>query len=202
MENESIFEKEVKKYYLLSHKGLEHAEKELTRLRLYAIDNDKLTLFDEIISKTEREIGYLPLMKPEIANPAFGFNDLDSKLKDRILRHFISNYESDEYSEDLFDKIGISESDLMVCDVVGDSMIGAGIKNSDLLLANIYEIPREGSIIVAEINDKLFVKRYSVRDGVIWLISENPDYEPIVINSNQKFAVKGVVKHVISQISF
>lgn len=197
---ESIFEKEVRKNYLLSQKGLVHAENELERLRLYAIDNNKIQQYDAIIEQAEQEIGYLTLLKANIENLQFGFDSLDSKLKDRILYHFSKPSDAKHSGEDLFDRIGISESDLMVCDVVGDSMIGAGIKHSDILLVNSYEIPYEGSIIVAEINDKLFVKRYSVRDGVIWLLSENAEFEPIIINSNQKFSIKGVVKHIVSQI--
>ncbi len=199
-EGESIFEKEVRKNFLLSQKGLVHAENELERLRLYAIEHDKLEQYEAIIEQAEHEIGSFHLMRTEIENPLFGFESLDARLKDRILNYFDKQADTDYRGEDLFDRIGISEADLMVCDVVGDSMIGAGVKHSDLLLVNTFEIPQDGSIIVAEINNKLFVKRFSVRDGIIWLLSENPAYEPIIINSNQKFMIRGVVKHIVSQI--
>lgn len=200
---ENILAKEIIKNYFLSHKGFEHAERELERLRKYATDTNQMDLFLNAIEIAESEIVLPTQYKPDVETINHGFRGLSSDLRTRILEYFPSSPGMQaKFDDDLFDKIGISENDLIVCDVVGDSMTGAGIKNNDLLLANSFELPQDGKIVIAEINDKLYVKRYKVKDGIVHLISENPQYEPIIINSNQKFSIKGVVKHIISKINF
>lgn len=201
IDDEVIFLHEIKKNYLLSLKGFQHAELELERLHKYAISKGMVESFDKVIEIAESEINIINTMMPDIRSINKGIKDLSSDMRLRILAYFPSateNYQSN--SEVLFDSIGISETDLVVCDVVGNSMIGAGIKSSDLLLANSFEVPESGKIVIVEIEGKLFVKRYTVVDGVVHLISENPEYEPIIINSEQKFRIKGVVKHILSKI--
>ncbi|MCO5251548.1 MAG: S24 family peptidase [Candidatus Kapabacteria bacterium] len=199
--DEISFMNEVRKNYLLSLKGLKHAELELERLHKFAINKSMLENFELAIETAESEINVAGRFAPDINTLNHGFQDLSPDLRHRILEYFPTTTENFKTTnEDLFDRVGISEADLVVCDVVGDSMIGAGIKSSDLLLANSFEIPENGKIVIAEIDGKLYVKRYSVIGGVVHLISENPDYEPIIINSHHKFRIKGVVKHILSKI--
>lgn len=199
--NEINFMNDVRKNYLLSLKGLKHAELELERLHKLAINKSMLENFEQAIETAESEINVSVGFVPDINTLNHGFKDLSPDLRMRILEYFPTDNENFKITnEDLFDRVGIAESDLIVCDVVGDSMIGAGIKSSDILLANSFEIPENGKIVIAEIDGKLYVKRYSVIGGLVNLVSENPDYEPIIINSHQKFRIKGVVKHILSKI--
>lgn len=81
--------------------------------------------------------------------------------------------------------------------VKGDSMIGAGINTSDVLLVDKKAEIREGSVVVAEINSKLVVKRISFINGRITLNSENIKYTPIEIADTDEFEIWGVVQSVI-----
>jgi len=63
--------------------------------------------------------------------------------------------------------------------VRGDSMIGAGILDGDTVIVRQQNTARSGQIVVALIEDEATVKRLHIgRDGV-WLLPENPAYEPI-----------------------
>ena len=63
--------------------------------------------------------------------------------------------------------------------VRGESMIGAGILSGDLVVVRPQQTALDGQIVVARIEDEATVKRLSRRNGQIWLLPENPDFEPI-----------------------
>ena len=63
--------------------------------------------------------------------------------------------------------------------VRGDSMINAGILNGDLVVVRRRQTAQNGEIVVALLEDEATVKRFSRRDGHIWLLPENDDYSPI-----------------------
>ena len=78
--------------------------------------------------------------------------------------------------------------------VRGDSMIGAGILSGDTVVVRPQETAENGQIVVALLDDSATVKRFQ-RDGrQIWLLPENPAYEPIDGNQAQ---IIGKVKAVI-----
>lgn len=63
--------------------------------------------------------------------------------------------------------------------VRGESMIGAGILDGDLVIVRQQSEALNGQIVVALIGDEATVKRLHFdRDGV-WLLPENPAFEPI-----------------------
>ena len=63
--------------------------------------------------------------------------------------------------------------------VRGDSMIGAGILNGDLVVVRPQPTADDGQIVVARIGDEATVKRLRRRNGEIWLMPENDAYAPI-----------------------
>ena len=63
--------------------------------------------------------------------------------------------------------------------VRGDSMINAGILSGDLVVVRRRQTAQNGEIVVALLEDEATVKRFSRRDGHIWLLPENDDYSPI-----------------------
>ena len=63
--------------------------------------------------------------------------------------------------------------------VRGDSMINAGIFNGDLVVVRQQPVANNGEIVVALLEDEARVKRFSRRNGHIWLLPENDDYQPI-----------------------
>ena len=63
--------------------------------------------------------------------------------------------------------------------VQGESMIGAGILDGDLIIVRQQKEPRNGEIVVALIGDEATVKRFYKEKTLIRLQPENPTMEPI-----------------------
>lgn len=66
--------------------------------------------------------------------------------------------------------------------VRGDSMVGAGILDGDIIVVRKTPTCRNGDIIVALIDDEATVKRFYKEKGYFRLMPENPAYEPIIVN--------------------
>lgn len=81
--------------------------------------------------------------------------------------------------------------------VSGDSMVGAGIHSGDLLVVDRSLEPKNGNVIVAALDGDLTVKRLYKRNGVVRLLPENKEYQPIEIQDGQSFEIWGVVTNVI-----
>ena len=80
--------------------------------------------------------------------------------------------------------------------VRGDSMIGAGILSGDLVVVRPQQVANDGQIVVARIEDEATVKRLSRKNGEVWLLPENPAYDPI---DGSEAEVIGLVKAVIRE---
>lgn len=63
--------------------------------------------------------------------------------------------------------------------VRGDSMIGAGILSGDKVIVRPQPTAEHGEIVVALLGDEATVKRLSRQNGEVWLLPENPAYDPI-----------------------
>lgn len=63
--------------------------------------------------------------------------------------------------------------------VRGESMLNAGILPGDLVVVRRQQTANNGEIVVALLEDEATVKRLSRRNGEIWLLPENDDYNPI-----------------------
>lgn len=75
--------------------------------------------------------------------------------------------------------------------VRGESMIGAGILDGDRVVVRPQPTAEDGQIVVARIGDEATVKRLSRKDGQIWLLPENPAFEPI---DGTEAEIIGIVK--------
>lgn len=80
--------------------------------------------------------------------------------------------------------------------VRGDSMIGAGILSGDKVVVRPQQTARDGQIVVARIGDEATVKRLSRRNGQVWLLPENENYEPI---DGSEAEIIGLVKAVVRE---
>ena len=60
-----------------------------------------------------------------------------------------------------------------------ESMRDAGILPGDLVVVHQQQRASAGDIVVAMINGEATVKTLRRRDGHVWLMPENPEYEPI-----------------------
>ena len=63
--------------------------------------------------------------------------------------------------------------------VRGESMRNAGILPGDLVVVHQQQSVRNGDIVVALFEDEATVKTLRRRDGHVWLMPENPAYDPI-----------------------
>ena len=80
--------------------------------------------------------------------------------------------------------------------VRGDSMINAGILSGDLVIVRPQQTADDGQIVVARIGDEATVKRLRRRSGQVWLLPENPHYEPI---DGSEAQLIGLVKAVVRE---
>ena len=80
--------------------------------------------------------------------------------------------------------------------VRGDSMINAGILSGDKVVVRPQQTANDGQIVVARIGDEATVKRLRRRNGQIWLMPENDNYEPI---DGTEAEIIGLVKAVFRE---
>ena len=78
--------------------------------------------------------------------------------------------------------------------VKGDSLKDAYIFNGDIVIVNPNLEPKNGQIVAAILDDAAVVKRFYKKKNEIELISENPDYKPIIIEKKySSFKLVGIV---------
>ena len=63
--------------------------------------------------------------------------------------------------------------------VKGFSMIKAGIQDGDLLIVDRSLEAQSGSIVIAVVNGDLTLKRLLIDDNKVWLMPENPEFQPL-----------------------
>ena len=80
--------------------------------------------------------------------------------------------------------------------VRGDSMINAGILSGDKVVVRPQQTAHDGQIVVARIGDEATVKRLWRRNGQVWLMPENDNYEPI---DGSEAEIIGLVKAVVRE---
>ena len=80
--------------------------------------------------------------------------------------------------------------------VRGDSMINAGIFSGDLVVVRPQQTANDGQIVVARIGDEATVKRLSRKNGQVWLLPENENYDPI---DGTEAEIIGLVKALVRE---
>jgi repressor LexA len=82
--------------------------------------------------------------------------------------------------------------------VKGMSMRDAGILDGDLVAVHRTPEVRNRQIIVARLDDEVTVKRYRQQGHTVWLLPENPDFQPIEVDLQyQAMVIEGVVVGVL-----
>lgn len=89
-------------------------------------------------------------------------------------------------------------SDCFALRVRGDSMIGAGILSGDKVVVRPQPTADNGDIVVALLEDEATVKRLRITPDGVWLMPENPAYEPI---DGRNAKILGKVKGLIREYS-
>ena len=84
--------------------------------------------------------------------------------------------------------------------VSGDSMIGAGLDDGDLLVIDRSLSPENGKIAVCFIDGEFTVKRIKKEKDKLYLIPENKKYKKIEIKEENELIIWGVVEYVIKKV--
>jgi DNA polymerase V len=84
--------------------------------------------------------------------------------------------------------------------VDGNSMIDASINDKDVLVVDRSLEPQNNKIAVCFIDGEFTVKRIQLKKNELWLIPENPKYNPIKINEENQLIVWGIVTYVIKKV--
>ena len=91
----------------------------------------------------------------------------------------------------------VGEGELFMLKVVGDSMINAAICDGDYVVIRSQKDCNKGEIVAAMIDGDATVKTFTKKDGHIWLMPANDDYEPI---NGDNAEILGIVTAVIRSL--
>lgn len=126
----------------------------------------------------------LPFYETRIAagfpSPADDFADTNLDLNEYLVKHPASTF---------------------FVRVSGDSMTGAGIFDGDILIVDRSLEVKNNDVIIAALDGELTVKRFRQKSGVVVLLPENSQYDPIQVEDESDFSVWGVVTAVIHKPS-
>ena len=82
----------------------------------------------------------------------------------------------------------------------GESMLGAGIHDGDLLIVDRSVDAVHRKVVIAALDGELTVKRLLHREGRILLAPENARFEPIDITESEFVHIWGVVTYVVHKL--
>ena len=74
----------------------------------------------------------------------------------------------------------VGDGELFLLKVVGDSMVDAAICDGDWVVVRQQPTADNGDIVAAMLDTEATVKTFRKRDGHVWLMPHNANYEPIL----------------------
>ncbi len=98
-----------------------------------------------------------------------------------------------ELSIDLNKQLIKNKDTTFFAKVKGHSMKNAGIFDGDLLIIDKSLEPQNNKIAICQIDGEFTVKRIKIEKGIVWLIAENEEYEPIKVTPENDFIIWGIV---------
>jgi len=132
------------------------------------------------------EKGYLKLSRPPFGLPMVG----------EVVAGFPSPAEEELRDVISFDEYLITKPDAsFLLRVSGDSMIGEGIKEGDLVIVERGREPKNGDIVIAEVDGEWTMKYFIRKGKTVILEAANPKYSPIKPKSELRLG--GVITAVI-----
>jgi repressor LexA len=81
--------------------------------------------------------------------------------------------------------------------IKGDSMIGIGVLDGDIVVIRQQSDARDNDIVAAIIDNEATLKRYIRKSDRIILRAENPSYDDIVVHSDREVQIAGKMIGVI-----
>ncbi|MBM3656321.1 MAG: transcriptional repressor LexA [Actinobacteria bacterium] len=91
----------------------------------------------------------------------------------------------------------VGEGDLFMLKVVGDSMINAAICDGDFVVIRSQKDADKGEIVAAMIDGEATVKTFTRKNGQIWLMPANDEYQPM---DGSQAEILGVVTAVLRSL--
>lgn len=73
----------------------------------------------------------------------------------------------------------VGDGTLFLLEVQGDSMVDAAICDGDYVVVRQQPVAENGEIVAAMLDGEATVKTFQRKDGKIWLLPHNADYDPI-----------------------
>lgn len=92
--------------------------------------------------------------------------------------------------------VGRTRNSTYLLEVKGDSMIDEGIREGDLVLVERRGDPKDGDIVIAEVDGGWTMKYFKKKGNTVYLKPANKNYSPIYPEYDLKIAaiVKGVIR--------
>jgi repressor LexA len=106
---------------------------------------------------------------------------------------------AEERVEDVFPlpKTLVGDGTLFLLEVSGDSMIEAAICDGDYVVIRQQPTANNGEMVAAMIDGEATVKTFQKKDGQVWLLPQNPAYEPI---DGNECTILGIVTAVLRRV--
>ena len=99
-----------------------------------------------------------------------------------------------------FNKLLVKRRETTFCLTAGgNSLLGDGIAQGDLLVIDKLAEPYENSILVFSIDGEFTLKRLKYGIGWVELIPSNPAFEPIIVREGEELRRWGVLKFCIKK---
>jgi len=142
------------------------------------------------------DLGYISLSKNIARGIKLNENISDGLVRIPILGTIAAGYPvfSPENYQDTIVISGsmIPQGELFALNVRGESMLGANIFDGDIAIIKKESIVENGQIVAAVIDGETTLKRYYKKGNLIWLMPENSNFTPVVINgSEEEFLILG-----------
>ncbi|CAL2062706.1 translesion error-prone DNA polymerase V autoproteolytic subunit [Tenacibaculum sp. 190524A05c] len=139
----------------------------------------KLTIFSPKNIESEGAVYIDTGISAGFPSPADDFNESKISLDEELIRN---------------------KDETFFARVSGQSMIGAGLDDNDLLVIDRSIPPTNNKIAVCFLDGEFTVKRLRVDGPEVWLQPENPDYPIIKITPENNFLIWGIVTNVIKRV--
>ena len=85
--------------------------------------------------------------------------------------------------------------------VSGDSMVGAGLDDGDLLVIDRALNPENGKIAICFIDGDFTVKRIKKEKNKLYLMPENNKYKSIELKEENELIIWGIVTYIIKTVN-
>lgn len=110
---------------------------------------------------------------------------------------------TDDYAErgiDLNEQLIRNKPATYFMRVNGNTMMGAGIHNGDVVIVDRSLKPRSGNVVIAVLNGEMLIRRYEEYNRKIRLVPETANLAPIDVDPCADFWVWGVVTYAIHSV--